>query len=62
MKRANPILLLLPLLFLSACARPAADTVGADVRTEAARLAAIQLGQLADRLNQMEKDQVQNLL
>lgn len=62
MKRANPILLLLPLLFLSACARPAADVTGPDVQTEAARLAAIQLGQLADRLNQMEKDQVQNLL
>ncbi len=62
MKRANPILLLLPLLFLSACARPAADVTGPDVQTEAARLATIQLGQLADRLNQMEKDQVQNLL
>lgn len=32
------------------------------VQAEAARLAAIQLGQLADRLTQIEKDQVQNLL
>ncbi|MCI7473778.1 MAG: putative zinc-binding metallopeptidase [Clostridiales bacterium] len=62
MRRPNPVLLFLPLLFLSACTRPAADTAGPNVPAEAARLATIQLGQLADRLTQMEKDQVQNLL
>ena len=62
MRRANPILLLLPLLFLSACARPAADAVAPSLQAEVARLTDIQLGQLAGRLNQMEKDQVQSLL
>ena len=62
MRRANPILLLLPLLFLSACARPAADAVAPNLQAEVARLTDIQLGQLAGRLNQMEKDQVQSLL
>lgn len=62
MRRVNPILLLVPLLFLSACARPAADAMAPDLQAEVARLTSIQLGQLAGRLNQMEKDQVQSLL
>ena len=62
MRRANPILLLLPQLFLSACASAAGDAVAPNLQAEVAGLTDIQLGQLAGRLNQMEKDQVQSLL
>lgn len=65
MKRSNRQLplLLLPILILSACAKPgAAPAVDPKVRAEAARLASVQLGQLEQRLTDQERTQVLDLL
>lgn len=65
MKRSNRQLplLLLPILILSACAKPgAAPAVDPTVRAEAARLASVQLGQLEHRLTDQERTQVLELL
>lgn len=64
-RKSAPLLLLLPLLALSACSRPgqgAPIPSSPAVQAEAGRLADAQLGQLADRLTREEKDQVQTLL
>ena len=65
MKRSNRQLplLLLPILILSACAKPgAAPAVDPKVRAEAARLASVQLGQLEQRLTDQERTQALDLL
>lgn len=65
MKRSNRQLplLLLPILILSACAKPgAAPAVDPKVRAEAARLASVQLGKLEQRLTDQERTQVLDLL
>lgn len=63
-RKSAPLLLLALLLTLSACGHPwAARSVPAPaVQAEAVRLADAQLGQLAGRLTQAEKEQVHSLL